>query len=896
MRDAPPTVEPATADEPTHKVVFYDRGLLNWGRPRHGDYGSRSTGMFGLIPDLLERHSIGWDRVKRIESWVLENADALVLLNMDEPLTEQEHDRIWQFVARGGRLLVLGDHTMQHEPGEVTRKLLNRYVGLADDDGAQATVRRELLEALKELGAQVVELIQDRYEAASTAAETRRYLAQSLYDLNLRYGKPGPWVGTISPSRRELAERFIAILGEPTGEIEKRRKHILAQIRRIGLLALPELAERIEQLADNAERIAEPKRRSAIVGARYALQRLRSQIRDDVQVPEAIRSQVDDKDAQIERMLQTASRRRNFTNDLLATHSGIQFNFDTADFAVGGWLHGLEYPDHPTTWGMGDRLTEPGHVVGASLDVQWPARPLLVGKHGFVDRGDYGAGNRAYLGSYEFEGDEPLGDLVLAAWGPFGDGQVYVFGDTSGFANAIMTASHRFVSRVFGVLTYKRADGGNGAVFPAVALLILGGIALAVWGRHPEILAAIAVALLVFGGAVPVEREGWFRAPAGPNVAYVDATHLSRAAGEGWRPDGLMGLHLNLSRAGYHTMNLDRWSRRRLDGAALVISVAPTRPYSREELDDLERLVRRGGKLILTIGGQDTGPARSLLERFGFRIAQQRVPPDPQRAHTRPAYEEAGALGYFKLQALEGGEFGPTVMFYEAWPVRPARWDDELALAEWVEQKRLDRDGNLLLSPDGRAVRFRPVDEDEFQKTMAAAEETREDAEGNIWVRHRGGRVEVFTPKPLAEPDSDYELIAHYHSQEPARRVPVAAGSAVRATFSDPLILSRRLDKGRVAVIADSHFATNKNLEEEEQPDPQNIRYIENIQFWRWLLAKLESKKHLSRLEPKEKPQPPTVPATEPATVPATAPTTSTAPASRPPTRPATAPGSGPSG
>ncbi len=760
--------------EATHKVVFYNRGLLNWGRPRHGDYGSRSTGMFGLLYDLLESESIAWDQVNRVETNTLADADTMVFINLDEPLTDAERSIVWDFVLRGGRLLVLGDHTMQHDRGRTAAKLLERYRQLASSQKAAVQfVRRSASDALLDLGPTADQEIRDRLKIP-LSAEDRNRLEDVLAGLDHRFGKldrrPGKaagWKPPLAKCRREFVDRLLLMMLVPQAEVRAQTRHTLEQLRQIGPAAV-EPIKKIEQILPDGR-------------AKLDLVELRKELAAREDKP---------------------TFQCNFTNDLLGKESGIQFNFDSADFAVGGWLHGLEYADHPATAGMLDRRTEPGHVVGASLSVRWPARPLLIGKHGYADIGDYGAEQRAHLGTYDFEAVEPLGDLTLAAWAPFGEGQVYVFADTSGFANPIATSSHAFVTRIFGLLTYKRAAPSDCWTAVALGLLIVSAVVLAAWGRRLSVMGVRALVHVFFGGGRNHKHDDAFRRPEGKHIAYVDTSHLPLASGEGWRPDGVMGLHLNLNRAGYYSMNFMRWQPKRLAKAGLLVSTAPARAYSPDEIEDIYRFVENGGRFILTVGGQHVEPVRGLLKRFGMKIGEE------------------GAMGYFKLPALDRGRPGPVVMFYEAWPVMPIEKKDYLALIEWIEQRRLDKDGNYVIGPGGTRLRYSPA-------------------------------------KPLAQPATDFEVIAHYHTPpfgDEAEAAKADPQSKKRYNRYDFLILSRMIGNkgGRIVLVGDSYFATNKNLEDENQPDRRYIRHMENIKFWNWLLHGLDSKSHLNLLAPRQ--------------------------------------------
>ncbi|HUU93307.1 MAG TPA: hypothetical protein VM238_19100, partial [Phycisphaerae bacterium] len=99
------------------RIVAYEKGFLNWLRPRHGDYGRLSIGMYGMLPDLLESFGATFARSADLSDEDLRDADALVLIFPNEPWEEGQLDRIWQFVRDGGSLLVLGEHTHVEEDG-----------------------------------------------------------------------------------------------------------------------------------------------------------------------------------------------------------------------------------------------------------------------------------------------------------------------------------------------------------------------------------------------------------------------------------------------------------------------------------------------------------------------------------------------------------------------------------------------------------------------------------------------------------------------------------------------------------------------------------------------------------------------------------------------------------
>lgn len=99
------------------KIVFYEKGFLNWLKPTHGSYGRLGSGMYGMLPVYLE--SLGAQGVisKDLSEEDLRDADALVLIFPDQPWADGQLDRIWSFVRRGGSLLVLGEHTTRDRDG-----------------------------------------------------------------------------------------------------------------------------------------------------------------------------------------------------------------------------------------------------------------------------------------------------------------------------------------------------------------------------------------------------------------------------------------------------------------------------------------------------------------------------------------------------------------------------------------------------------------------------------------------------------------------------------------------------------------------------------------------------------------------------------------------------------
>lgn len=96
----------------TSKIVFLDRGLLNWRLPVHGQYGLKMSGaMFGYLPLYLESVGYRTTKIDTVDSETLYGAGTLVVINLEAKLANSEKAAVWDFVRGGGSLLVLGDHT-----------------------------------------------------------------------------------------------------------------------------------------------------------------------------------------------------------------------------------------------------------------------------------------------------------------------------------------------------------------------------------------------------------------------------------------------------------------------------------------------------------------------------------------------------------------------------------------------------------------------------------------------------------------------------------------------------------------------------------------------------------------------------------------------------------------
>lgn len=94
-------------------ILVHNRGGLDWDRPVFGRFGVFSGGMFGLLPVYCRAEGYDFDVIDKdtIEPVDLKKAQILVLINSPKIWEGAERRTVLDFVARGGSLLVLGDHT-----------------------------------------------------------------------------------------------------------------------------------------------------------------------------------------------------------------------------------------------------------------------------------------------------------------------------------------------------------------------------------------------------------------------------------------------------------------------------------------------------------------------------------------------------------------------------------------------------------------------------------------------------------------------------------------------------------------------------------------------------------------------------------------------------------------
>ncbi|WP_207678044.1 DUF4350 domain-containing protein [Desulfonema magnum] len=415
---------------PKKEVILYKEGFLNWSVPDFKNFGSRSAGMFGNLPGFLRAMDFSPRMAGTLSTEVLKHAQILVMINVDNQLPRNETEAIWDFVEKGGSLLILGEHTFY--------------------------------------------------------------------------------------------------------------KH---------------------------------------------------------------------------------GTKRVIFNDILEPFH-ISVNFDSADWFVGGWLHSYQYASHPITSGMRDDMNDTGIVIGASLRIEPPAFPIVIGKYGYSDPGDTSAeGSRGYLGSLNYEPGEPLGDVVLCAAQHYGKGKLLVFGDTSGFVNAIMVKNPDFINRVFTWLAKEDSPKSHWLRLILAFIFFAFALSVCIAERPSPFTLILSTALSL---AIIAAANTWKQHDAQTDIygkiAYIDVSHGERFSPESWNENAAMGLYLNFMRNGYLTFSLETFEDRKLNTADFLVLIAPSQPFTPKELGRIREFVFSGGNLILTVGWEEKHASEALMKQFGLSL------------------------------------------------------------------------------------------------------------------------------------------------------------------------------------------------------------------------------------------------------------------------------------
>jgi hypothetical protein len=290
--------------------------------------------------------------------------------------------------------------------------------------------------------------------------------------------------------------------------------------------------------------------------------------------------------------------------------------------------------------------------------------------------------------SYRFELGERLGDLVLAAEQSIGQGTVVVLGDTISLTNEGTVRGYRLTGRLLSYLAHTSAGPFSAWRQLLTLAFCLGLLVLAVLQFDSPLIGwamlLLSLSLAVCHGvtrhATRVVPDGRIGADAGErsdsSLAYIDGSHVNAYSEANWGFDAINGLALTLMRQGYVTLQLPEITSERLNGAAVVVFVAPARPFSAAERSCLHRFVEGGGILIYTVGAEEAAAGQSLLRSFGLDVPVSPVP-------TGADWREPEPMGQLRTLFLDAKDYGKGdyevgVTFHAGWPVQAKEADAEV--------------------------------------------------------------------------------------------------------------------------------------------------------------------------------------------------------------------------
>lgn len=302
---------------------------------------------------------------------------------------------------------------------------------------------------------------------------------------------------------------------------------------------------------------------------------------------------------------------RIFLNDPMP-FADIRFPNNSADYLTHG------FKGATTTCGLGQSHAcsegNPSAVaIGAGLEVEWPARPLVIGRYGFNDAGvtEPGAG---FIGDLIWNAGERLGDVVLLATQSHGKGDVLVVGDTTGVTNI----GRSFTWRTWSMLL--RGDYGESRW-----TYWLSGLALLACG-----LCSMRRTRLIASGLVATSVVAIAATTSGRTLIDDDALNEStvpigiidtstRPAGRlgDWEFTGRLAQMNTLVRCGRIPVFASVTEAAPMEAADVILVTAPQVDPGKAWTESIVQWVERGGHLIISASYPDVHNIKHLLDDIG---------------------------------------------------------------------------------------------------------------------------------------------------------------------------------------------------------------------------------------------------------------------------------------
>ena len=341
-------------------------------------------------------------------------------------------------------------------------------------------------------------------------------------------------------------------------------------------------------------------------------------------------------------------------NDLLSPVE-ISYRFDSAlpldqqfQWKTSGQLH-----PHIITHGL-HRVQDLDISVGASLETTIQTVPVVIGRYALSDNGDWSNKDFAYLGDYDYNAGEQLGDIVLVAATNYGDGKVLVFGDSSPFQNSAIPFTHPSIQNVF---TWLSTPANTTAEFlqPLIAIILLVAaflFYLSIKTPKPTVFPlpiTIAIALLITTihpiiAYNPIDFQG--------NIVAIDTSHTERFTIKPFTDQSLNGFMLSLQRNNLLPIINTKFDIDQLSKTKIIVFNAPTKPFTQNELNFLNRYMSQGGVVILATSYEDKEASQQLLTTYDLDIENIPLGPvpyiekNPEEYETQPRFVDSWPIQF----------------------------------------------------------------------------------------------------------------------------------------------------------------------------------------------------------------------------------------------------------
>lgn len=313
---------------------------------------------------------------------------------------------------------------------------------------------------------------------------------------------------------------------------------------------------------------------------------------------------------------------------------GYEFVFDSAYHTADGWSEGLEWK--PGILGLWRDPRKEGIGIGASLRIERPVQSIVQARYGFSDWGFADNYTGSFLGNYTYEenGQERLGDLVMIAGHRIGKGRVVVYGDTSGFQNGGMNFSYGDL--LVPLLSKLCRPAGLAIPYWLETVAAILAVAGAGWvlvrrgaaARGAILGAAVAATLAgaLQGSHDPMEPVRESNLERG---VLIDYSHMPDVGHYEAGYNTIASLTTNAHRAGLVGYRMTDWEPDLVRRARVTAMIAPRVGFSESEVEDLAAAMQGGATVIVAASGPHAPEANTLLRAFGVEVSPVTLEPIP---------------------------------------------------------------------------------------------------------------------------------------------------------------------------------------------------------------------------------------------------------------------------